>query len=94
MSASLTLFVSGDTAASRHHAVAIRNWCDRFLLGRYRLDVCDILEPSALAGQTQVLATPLLVLDSPPSRVVGDLSDVPRVMVALGLAAAEDHGAG
>lgn len=85
MTAQLILFVSGDSSESRREAVAIRQWCDRHLAGRYRLEVRDILDPAGPPGQPQVLATPTLVLETPPGRVVGDLSDVPRVMAALGL---------
>lgn len=85
----LTLFLSGDTPANRRDAVAIRQWCDRHLDGRYRLEVRDVLDASRTADRTQVLAAPVLVLDAPPGRVVGDLSDVPRVMAALGLADAD-----
>jgi circadian clock protein KaiB len=89
MSKRLTLFISGDSSENRCHAVAIRLWCDQHLGGRYQLEVRDILDHPHELGQTQVLATPLLVLESPPARVVGDLSDVSRVMAALGLGAVE-----
>jgi circadian clock protein KaiB len=93
MIARLALFVSGDSSESRRDVVAIRQWCDQHLGGRYRLEVRDILDQSHDIEQPQVLATPLLVLESPPARVVGDLSDVPRVMAALGLGMGEGEEA-
>ena len=38
MAIQLSLFVSGDGAGTRRTAMAIRDWCDRHLGGRYRLD--------------------------------------------------------
>jgi len=89
MSAHLTLFIAGDSSENRRDAVAIRQWCDRHLHGHYRLEVRDILAPSEASGRAQVLATPVLVLETPPARVTGDLSDVPLVMATLGLRAVD-----
>lgn len=85
MSTHLILCVAVDSPANRRIARAIRNWCDRQLGGRYRLEICDLRDRPAFARQIQALATPLLVLKSPPVRVLGDLADVPRVMATLGL---------
>jgi circadian clock protein KaiB len=83
----LTLYVSGDAPGNRRLAVATRDWCDRHCGGRYRLEVFDILQWPERAAAAQVLVTPLLVAAGLPVRVVGDLSDVPRAMAALGVAA-------
>jgi len=85
MTTLLTLYVSGDAPGSRRLAVGIRDWCDRHLAGRYRLDVLDILQWPERGLAAQVLATPSLVAAGCPARVVGDLTDVPRAMAALGL---------
>lgn len=87
MTTQLTLYVSGDAPGSRRLAVGIRDWCDRHLAGRYRLDVLDILQWPERGAAAQVLATPSLAAAGYPVRVVGDLTDVPRVMAALGLSA-------
>ena len=86
MTSQLILYVSGDGPGTRRAAVAIRDWCDRHLDGRYRLDVLDVAQWPGRAAEAQVLATPTLASRTPPSRVAGDLSDLARVMAALGLA--------
>ncbi len=85
MATHLTLFVRGDGLRSRRIAASVRAWCDHYLNGDYQLDVVDILEWPVRADQAQVLATPVLLLASPPRRVVGDFSDMDQVMEALGL---------
>lgn len=53
--------------------------------GRYHLDIVDLHQGPALAGQHHVLATPTLIKDHPlPTRMlVGDMSDHPRILIAL-----------
>lgn len=81
----LTLFLSGTGPECRRTTAALRDWCERKLDGRYRLDVLDILDLPSVAESIPVLATPALVLEAPTRVVVGDLSDIPRTMAALGL---------
>ncbi len=87
MTIRLTLFVAEADAPTRQVAAALRAWCGKTLGEKFRLDVCDVQNPSQCAEGLTVLAVPALALASPPGMVVGDLSDVPRVMAALGLSA-------
>jgi|GEM_PF-2138883 len=87
MTVRLTLFVAGTGAASRLAASAVRGWCETNLGGDYRLDVCDVRNWPQTTENIPVLAVPALRLEAPPAVVVGDLSDIPRAMAALGLAA-------
>jgi circadian clock protein KaiB len=81
----LTLFVSGASDSSAHAIANIRKICDEHLGGRHHLDIVDLHQEPGLARQHNVLATPTLVKDHPlPSRMlVGDMSDHPRILVAL-----------
>jgi circadian clock protein KaiB len=81
----LTLFVSGASDSSSQAITNVRAVCDAHLSGRYHLDIIDLNQEPTLAGQHNVLATPTLVKDHPlPTRMlVGDMSDHPRVLVAL-----------
>lgn len=81
----LTLFVSGASGASSQAITNVRAICDAHLSGRYHLDIVDLNQEPVLAEQHNVLATPTLVKDHPlPMRMlVGDMSDHPRVLVAL-----------
>lgn len=87
MTAHLKLFVSGAVPETWRMAAAVRVWCDRTFAGDYRLDVLDVLQWPDLAKTHCVLATPALDLDSSPARLVGDFSDIPLTMEALGIAA-------
>jgi circadian clock protein KaiB len=81
----LTLFVSGASGSSAQAITNVRAICDAHLSGRYHLDIVDLNQEPVLAEQHNVLATPTLVKDHPlPTRMlVGDMSDHPRVLVAL-----------
>src|SRR6202050_4548854 len=86
----MTLFVSGASDSSSQAITNVRAICDTHLSGRYHLDVVDLNQEPVLAEQHNVLATPTLVKDHPlPMRMlVGDMSDHPRVLVALDIRAA------
>lgn len=81
----LTLFVSGASASSAQAIANVRDICDAHLGGRYQLNIVDLHQEPALAAEHHVLATPTLIKDHPlPLRMlVGDMSDHPRVLVAL-----------
>jgi circadian clock protein KaiB len=81
----LTLFVSGASGSSAQAITNVRAICDTHLSGRYHLDIVDLNQEPVLAEQHNVLATPTLVKDHPPPTrmLVGDMSDHPRVLVAL-----------
>jgi circadian clock protein KaiB len=81
----LTLFVSGASDSSAQAIANIRDICDGYLEGRYSLDIVDLHQEPGLAAEHHVLATPTLIKDHPlPSRMlVGDMSDHPRVLIAL-----------
>ena len=83
----LTLFVIGQSGRS---VAAIRNarlLCERYLKDRYRLRIVDLLERPDEAEQHRILASPMLLRSSPgpEKRIVGDLSDLERVVQTLEL---------
>ncbi len=61
--------------------------CDEHLSGRYRIEVIDLLLHPQLAAGDQILAVPTLVrrLPEPLKRIIGNLSDLERVLVGLDL---------
>jgi circadian clock protein KaiB len=81
-SRSLRLYVSGQDLSSR---VAIRNL--EPLQAAASVEVVDVRERPELAEEDGILATPTLVRlrPAPVRKVVGDLSDAERVLVALEL---------
>jgi circadian clock protein KaiB len=57
------------------------------LKGRYNLEVIDIHDQASLARNEQIVAVPTLIkrLPRPLQRLVGDMSDLKRVLLGLDL---------
>ena len=83
----LTLFVSGGSSASGRAEARLRDICDRHSPSGYDLTIVDIYEEPQVVVARGVLAVPTLIKELPlPVRVlIGDFTDVPRVLTALGL---------
>ncbi len=83
----LTLFVNGASDLSVRAIRNVRTICEEHLAGRYQLEVVDVHQDVALMRKHNVLAAPTLIREAPlpQRRLVGDLSDSPRVLVALDL---------
>jgi circadian clock protein KaiB len=82
-----TLYIAGYSPRSEHAIAQLRYVCERMLHGAHELVVVDVLEQPQVAEAEKILATPTLVKEAPPPkrRVTGDLSDLQRVMEALGV---------
>ncbi len=85
----LRLFVAGMNPRSLNAVDNLRRVCEQHLDGDYELRVIDIYELPELAEEGQVIAAPTLVkqLPLPLRRLVGDLGDEGRVLLALGVRA-------
>ncbi|HEY1686008.1 MAG TPA: circadian clock KaiB family protein [Tepidisphaeraceae bacterium] len=83
----LRLYVTGITAKSTQAIANIRALCEEHLSGRYDLEVVDIYQQPTEAVNSQIVAAPTLIKQSPmPVRkMIGDLTDRDRVMVGLDL---------
>lgn len=83
----LRLYVTGKTPNSLRAIANLKELCERYLPGRYDLQVIDIYQQPLLAGDDQIVAAPTLVKELPPPlrKLIGDLSDRERVLVRLDL---------
>ena len=83
----LRLYVTGQTPRSVRSIENLRNLCEKYLKGRYDLEVVDIYQQPALAAEDQIIAAPTLIKATPPPlrKLVGDFSNQSRVMLGLGL---------
>lgn len=83
----LRLYVAGQTPRSLTAFANLKKLCDERLQGRYRIEVIDLMKNPQLARGDQILAIPTLIrkLPEPIRRIIGDLSDVDRVLVGLDL---------
>jgi len=68
----------------------LKRVCERYLKGRYELEVIDIYQQPDLATENQIIAAPTLIkkLPLPLRRLVGDFSNQDRVVVGLDLSVA------
>lgn len=83
----LCLFISGMTARSSDSVARIKALCEKYLAGRYELEIIDIYQQPELAKEYQVFAVPTLVKMSPapPRRLIGDLTHAEEVLRGLDL---------
>ena len=81
----LRLYVAGQTPKSVAAINNLTKICESHLAGRYRIEVIDLLVNPKLAAGDQILAVPTLVrhLPEPIKKIIGDLSNVERVLVGL-----------
>lgn len=81
----LKLFVSGATRRSSKAIENIRNFCERYLKGRYELEIIDIYQQPELLEREQVVAAPTLIKELPPPlrKLIGDMSDTEKIMIGL-----------
>ena len=82
----LTLYVSGHTTISERAIHNLNRICDEYYANQYDLTIIDILEKTEFIEEIRILATPTLIKEEPAPwrRLVGDFSDVERVLYGLG----------
>jgi circadian clock protein KaiB len=83
----LRLYVAGQSPKSLRAFANLTELCDKYLAGRYEIEVIDLVEKPALARADDILAIPTLVrrLPAPLRKIIGDLSNTERVLVGLRL---------
>ena len=83
----LRLYVAGQTQKSVKAFSNLKKFCEEHLTGEYHIEVIDLLVQPQLADGDQIVAIPTLVrkLPEPIRKIIGDLSNTERVMVALDL---------
>ncbi len=81
------LFVAGCSPKSLQAIENIKSICEKYLAGRYQLEVIDIYQQPILAKDGQIVAAPTLVKELPPPmrKLIGSLADTDQVLVGLDL---------
>lgn len=81
----LRLYVAGQTPKSIAAIANLKKICEQHLPGRYEIEVVDLIKDPALARRHQIVAIPTLIrqLPEPLKRIIGDLSNVEKVLVGL-----------
>ena len=83
----LRLYVAGQTTKSIAALANLKRLCERRLVGRYEIEVIDLLENPGLGASDQILVVPTLVrkLPEPIKKIIGDLSQTERILLGLDL---------
>lgn len=81
----MRLYVSRSTRRSTLAIMNLKAVCERYLPGRYVLEVIDVFQRADLARADQIVALPTLIkrLPLPFRRLVGDMSDPMKVLSGL-----------
>ena len=81
----LRLYVAGQSPKSITALANLKRLCESHLAGRYRIEVVDLLNQPHLARRDDIVVVPTLVrqLPVPVRKIIGDLSNEKRVLVAL-----------
>jgi len=83
----LRLYITGTTSRSVLAITNLKKICEEYLEGRYELEVIDLYQMPALARDEQIIAAPTLIkkLPLPFRRIIGDMSNVEKVLMGLDL---------
>ncbi len=83
----LRLYVAGNAPNSAQAVSNLETICREYLNGTHDLEIIDVLEHPERAMAAGILVTPTLskLYPLPTAQVVGNLSDKPRVLLAIGI---------
>jgi len=89
----LRLYIAGHSATSRRaeqNLLRLQGVAE--LDDKIEVEIIDVLQNPELAEQAAIIATPTLAYEHPvrPRRIIGDLSDVKRVLEFLGIESERD----
>lgn len=83
----LRLYVAGQSMKTIAAVQNLESICEEHIPNRHKIEVVDLLEEPERAEEDQILAIPTLVRRSPTPvrKIIGDLSNTERVLIALDL---------
>lgn len=83
----LKLFVSGSSPNSIRAINNLERILETYLPGQYSLNIIDLHQDKAMAQAEQIIALPLLIKKHPlpERRLIGDMSDLKKVLDGLGI---------
>ena len=85
----LRLFVTGASPNSSRAIANLKEICEKYLPGKYELEIVDVYQQPLIAENEQIIALPLLIKKSPSpeKRMIGDMSDIEKVLRGLNVPA-------
>jgi circadian clock protein KaiB len=83
----LKLYITGMTPNSRKAVDNVQKICEKYLKGRYELEIIDIYQQPSLTEGEQIIAAPTLIkkLPLPLRKLIGDMSFTDKVLLGLDL---------
>jgi circadian clock protein KaiB len=83
----LKLFISGASPNSVRAINNLKKICETYLKPDYSLEIIDVYQDSTLAEKEQIVALPLLIkkFPMPERKLIGDMSDLKKVLNGLGI---------
>ena len=83
----LRLFVSGILINSTRAIRNINHICELYLKGDFKLEIIDIYQQPEMAIDEQIIVVPVMIIKHPfpERRIIGDLSDIGKVLEVLNL---------
>ena len=84
----LRLYVAGNTLRSMRAIQMLKKICEKYLEGRYEMEIIDIYQQPEILEKDHIFAVPTLIKELPPplQKLIGDLTNVEKVIIALDLA--------
>jgi circadian clock protein KaiB len=88
----LRLYVAGQTPKSITALANLKRLCETHLAGQYHIEVVDLVRQPQMARRDDIVVVPTLVRQLPPPirKIIGDLSNVERVLVGLDVVPHDD----
>lgn len=85
----LSLFITGASPNSTRAIANLKTICDTYLKDKYDLEIIDVYQQPFVAEQEQIIALPMLVKrwPTPERRLIGDMSNINKVLKGLNLSA-------
>ena len=83
----LCLYVAGPTPKSAAVFRNLEQICEKYLAGRYHIEVIDLMKNPQIARDDQIVALPMVVRKwpTPIRKIIGDLSNTERALAGLDL---------
>jgi len=83
----LRLFIAGDEPNSKMAEKTLKDICEKYLHGSYKLEIIDVTKDFNISIEEKVFFAPTLIIETPEfkSRIVGSLNDVQKLLELLGL---------
>ncbi|NIJ54420.1 circadian clock KaiB family protein [Dyadobacter arcticus] len=83
----LRLFIIGASLNSMRAVANLKEICEKYIKDNYSLEIVDVHQEKSIAAKEQLIALPMLIKlsPSPERRLIGDMSDTPKVLKGLGI---------